>query len=306
VFLPVVGGLAAISAVVTADRIGKGLRTAPRDAMIASVSETRDLARAFGVHRTLDTVGAVIGPLLAFVILWLLPNGYTTVLVASLAFALMGLALLGLLVPDRRPRRARGTRRPRWREVADPRLTRLLLVVGGLGVLTVGDGFLYLALLDRNDFAAHWFPLLYVGTNIAYLALAVPVGALADRVGRARMLVLGHLVLVAAYACAALPAAGTTATLAVLVLLGAFYAATDGVTAAVAGRLVPMSVRASGIAAAQTSVAVARLVASTAFGALWFLVGPRSALVLVGAVLVLAVLATYPVMVRLDRRAEQL
>lgn len=315
VFLVFASGAAAISAVVAADRIGKGVRTAPRDAMIASASPTEGLARSFAVHRALDTTGAVIGPLLAFSILWLVPEGYTTVLVVSLAFAVMGLALLGLLVPDRRPRRVAAraaassvapdpSGRLRWRDVRDPRLTRLLLVVGALGLLTVGDGFIYLALLERGQFAALWFPLLYVGTNVAYLVLALPVGALADRVGRARMLVTGHVALVAAYACAALPTATKVTTLLALLLLGSFYAATDGVTAAVAGRVVPHSVRATGIASAQTVVAAARFLASLGFGVLWFVLGPQQALVLVGTLLAIAVGVALPAVARLDRTAE--
>src|SRR5690606_27182227 len=145
--------------------------------------------------------------------------GYTTVLVVSLAFALVGAALLGLLGPDQRIRRTTGAREAaapapppfRWRDLGDRRLRPLLLVAGGLGALTIGDGFIYLALLDHGGFAAAWFPMLYVGTNIAYLALAVPVGRLADRVGRARVLVVGHLALAGAYLCATLPTSAAAA-----------------------------------------------------------------------------------------------
>lgn len=299
-------GVASMTAVVTADRVGKGIRTAPRDAMIAAATPTEDLGRAFGVHRTLDTVGAVIGPLLAFAVLWAIPDGYRTVMVVSLAFALVGLALLALLVPGRPSRPAGEQVRPRvrWRDVADPRLRRMLLLVGVLALLTVGDGFVYLALLERSDFAAYWFPLLYVGTNVAYLVLALPLGRLADRIGRARMLVLGHLALLAVYVVAALPVGGAAVTVVCLVALGAFYAATDGVTAAVAGRLVPPGVRTSGIAAAQTVVAVGRLVAATGFGALWFAVGPQVALVVVAVALAVVLAAVVPRAGRLDRVAE--
>ncbi|HEX8495879.1 MAG TPA: MFS transporter, partial [Actinomycetales bacterium] len=72
-------GLAAITGVVTVDRLGKGLRTAPRDALISAASDPRDLGRAFGVHRSLDTLGAVIGPLLAFAVLAAVPGGYSSV-----------------------------------------------------------------------------------------------------------------------------------------------------------------------------------------------------------------------------------
>ncbi|PUA82337.1 MFS transporter [Nocardioides currus] len=302
-------GVGAVTAVVTADRIGKGVRTAPRDAMIAASVPTDHLGRAFGVHRTLDTIGAVIGPLLAFAILWAIPDGYVTVMVASLAFAVIGVAMIGLLVPDQRPRReavAGPAPAPSfsWSQVADPRLVRLLVVVGVLGILTVGDGFLYLALLDRSGFAAQWFPMLYVGTNIAFLALAVPMGRLADRFGRARVLVLGHVALVGAYACGASPGSGWIATIGALLLLGVFYASTDGVIAAVAGRLVPAGVRASGIATAQTVVALARLASSLAFGVLWFAVGPQQALVLVGVLLAVAIPVALSQVVALDRSAE--
>jgi MFS family permease len=292
-------GFGAVTALVAVDRIGKGIRTAPRDAMISAASDADQLGRSFGVHRTLDTVGAALGPLFAFVILWAIPNGYATVFVMSLGFAVIGVAALGLLVPDRRPRAEAttagagevgvGPRPFSWRHLADRRLRRLLLVAGVLGLLTIGDGFLYLSLQKRDGFAAQWFPLLYVGTNLAYLALAVPIGRLADRVGRARVLVLGHLALLAAYAFAAVSAGSAATTVATLVLLGVFYAATDGVLAAVAGRLVDPSARASAIGTAQTVVAVARMIASAGFGLLWFTLGRASAMLAVAAVLAIAI-----------------
>ena len=135
---------------------------------------------------------------------------------------------------------------PSLRELGSAGMRRLLVVAGLLGLLAISDGFLYLSLQQRDDFAALYFPLLFVGTNLAYLALAVPFGRLADRVGRARVLVGGHLFLVAAYLCAAgavtgafrdgcLPCAASAA----------FYAATDGVLAALTRSLVPTSLLAA-------------------------------------------------------------
>ncbi|WP_185996057.1 MFS transporter [Nocardioides campestrisoli] len=294
VFLLFASGAASISAVVAADRIGKGIRTAPRDSMISSATPTEHLGRAFGVHRMLDTIGAALGPLIAFGILVLIPDGFSVVLAVSLAFAVVGVALLGLLAPDQRaqPRPEDGAAPDpfRWSDLGNPRLRPLLLLAGGLALLTVGDGFVYLALLDRGGFAATWFPMLFVGTNIAYLVLAVPVGRLADRVGRARVLVAGHLVLAAAYVCASVPNSTWVATLGTVALLGAFYAATDGVIAALAGRLVPVRARTSGIAAAQTVVALSRMASSFGFGVLWFALGPSAALLLVAGLLLAAVL----------------
>jgi MFS family permease len=287
VLLLFAGGVTTISATISADRVGKGLRTAPRDAMITAASDPDHLGRSFGVHRALDTVGAAIGPLLAFAILWAIPDGYRTVLVVSLGFSVLGVVVLGLFVP----RDAGGVERHEpihWRQALTPPMLRLLLVAGMLALLTVGDGFVYLAILHSTDAAAQWFPVLYVGTNVAYLCLAVPLGRLADRVGRVRVLVLGHLPLAGAY-LAACQATGLPGTLAALGLLGTFYACTDGVLAAVAARTVPDELRTSGIACAQTVVALARMGASIGFGALWFAVGPQTALVLVAAALVAGV-----------------
>jgi len=308
-------GFAALTAVITVDRLGKGIRTAPRDALISASSDSGNLGRSFGTHRMLDTVGAALGPLLAFVILFLIPDGYSTVFVVSLAFALLGVALLGIVVPNIRPAERPAETQPaetqpaaprfRWKQLTDPRLRRLLVAAGLLGLFTIGDGFIYLLLQTRGAFATQWFPLLYVGTNLTFLALAIPFGRLADRVGRARIFVVGHLALLAAYVVAALPVNGAPLTIACLLLLGVFYAATDGILAALASQFTPPEARATGIAAAQTVVALSRLVASTTFGLLWFLYGSQAAVIGVAVALaivipVVAVLLRGPARVRDD------
>ena len=290
-------GFASLAAVITLDRLGKGVRTAPRDALITASSRPENLGHSFGVHRMLDTVGAAVGPLLAFVILAIIPSGYSTVFVASLAFAVIGVLVLGLIVPNVRKRRdaaAAGTPaapRMRWRDLAAPGLRRLLVAAAILGILTVGDGFIYLVLQARDSFAAQWFPLLYVGTNVAFLALAIPLGRLADRIGRARVFIVGHVALLAVYVLAAVSAVGLGTTILCLALLGVFYAATDGVLSALASQLAPAESTASGIAAAQTVVALARMLASFGFGVLWFALGHTEALVIVAALLVGGIVA---------------
>lgn len=289
------GGFWSLIGVVAGDRIGKGIRTAPRDALISAEAQPEHLARSFGVHRMLDTIGAATGPLLAFLVLLLIPNGFGTVFVVSLAFAVIGVAMLVLVVPDRRMPRAAEARtgaRPAfgWSQLKEPGLTRLLVTAGLLALLTVGDGFIYLVLQDRDSFAVQWFPLLYVGTNIFYLLLAVPMGRLADRWGRVRVFLGGHLALLACYVLAAAPFGGIGATAACLMLLGLFYAATDGVLAALASRLVRPEKVATSIGAAQTVVALCRMAASAGFGILWYAIG-ASAAMLTAAVVLAAVLA---------------
>ena len=291
-------GFAAITAVVTADRIGKGIRTAPRDALITAASDPRSLGRSFGVHRMLDNIGAALGPLIAFLILLVVPDGFHVVFVASLAFALIGVLVLGLVVPNVRTRsaaRATGAGRPRaadrfeWSILWHGRLRRVLSAAGILGLLTIGDGFIYLVLQARSDFAAQWFPLLYVGTNVAFLAFAVPLGRLADRVGRARVFVVGHLGLLAAYVVAALAINDLVATVLCLLFLGAFYAATDGVLAALAAQLTTPQTRGTGIAAAQTVVAISRFVSAAGFGVLWYTIGREPSMIVVAALLAVGI-----------------
>jgi MFS family permease len=314
VFLLPATSFAAITSIITADRLGKGLRTAPRDALIAASSPPAALGRAFGVHRTLDTLGAFIGPLMAFAIIGIaVPNDYHVVFVASLAFAIIGVAVLILIVPDLRPR-GQGdrsgdplspthSRRPSWRHLRNPQFCRLLLASALLGIFTIGDGFLYLALTDRDSLATKYFPLLYVGTNFAYLALAIPFGRLADRIGRARVFLGGQVMLLVAYLCAGGPVGGPAITIGCLVFLGAYYAATDGVLAAIASRVTPISVRTSGIATAQTAVAIARFASSLGFGLMWAEFGRINAIWLVTGLLTFAIPLAALIMRGVDRTA---
>ena len=302
--LLVVSGFWAITSVVAVDRLGKGLRTGPRDSLIATASEPAHLGRNFGVHRAMDTTGALIGPLLAFVVLAAFPvglAGYQTIFVFSFAFAVMGLAVLGLAVPDLR--RRTGSRegekstssdappalRPRWADINQPGVRRLLLAAGALSLVTVGDGFLYLSLQDGGQMPTSFFPLMFVGTNLAYLLLAIPMGKLADRVGRGRVFVGGYVLLLACYVLAGTHFGGIGGVVAVLLMLGTFYAATDGVLAALASQLVPVASRASGISAAQTVVATARFGASVGFGVMWQFQGLTTALVVITIGLLLAI-----------------
>jgi MFS family permease len=279
----------AFSAIASADQLGKGIRTAPRDSIISAAAPPESLSRNFGVHRTLDTFGAFIGPLLAFWVLSIVPNGFHSVFVLSIVFAIVGVAILALIVPDVRPRRqaaieagvADVSRAPRFslRALITPALARLLVAAAILGLLSIGETYVFFELQSRDNLALKYYALMVVGMNLAYLMLAIPLGRLADRIGRWKVFVGGYVALLLAYLGAGGRLSGTAVTIGCLALLGAYYASTDGVLAAIAGRCVDPAVRASGIATAQTVFAVATFGSSLGFAFLWANFGRAHALV---------------------------
>ena len=175
-----------------------------------------------------------------------------------------------------------------------PRLPRLVVAATALSAATVSDGFIYLLLQRTVGFSAGLFPLLYVGTAGCYLLLAVPAGHLADRVGRQRAFLAGYALLAGVYLATLQLEIGPLGVIGCLVLLGAYYALTDGVLMALASGWLPQERRGSGLALLTTATSIARLVASVLFGALWTQYGMGTAIpvflfALVGAMAVTGV-----------------
>lgn len=306
-FLLVGRSVALIGALVFVDRTGKGIRTAPRDALIALSTPKEQLGTAFGVHRALDTAGAVIGPLLAFSLLILLPNDFDPIFFVSFCFALIGLAILVLFVQNTTGRVEAEPLPPvTMRSVAQllavPRFGALLVAGGALALMTMSDGFVYLGLQQNLDFAGRNLPLLYVATSLVYMLLAIPAGRLADRIGRAKVFVGGYLLLLVVYAAIMLPGLGPTASLVVIVAFGAYYAATDGVLNALASALLPVEARATGLSVLVTVTSLGRLVASIAFGATWVLIGITDAVAVFSVGLVVAAVVAATVLHRYGRK----
>jgi MFS family permease len=297
-------GPAAISGIVVVDRIGKGIRTAPRDALISLDSTREGLATAFGVHRAMDTAGAMLGPLLAFCLLALAPDSFDALFIVSFCIAIVGLAVLVLFVenPPRSETEVEDREPVSLRAAAGlfgvRRYRALVLVGSALALVTISDPFIYLGLQRRLDFDADFIPLLFVGTALTYMFLAVPVGRLADRIGRVRVFLAGYLSLLLVYISLLLTWTGVAGVLAALILLGIYYAATDGVLAALVSAIVPEALRGTGLAFATTSITLARLAASVLFGALWTAFGIRTAIVAFAAGLVVAALAAAVLMLR--------
>ncbi|MFG2936772.1 MFS transporter [Streptomyces sp. NPDC048282] len=280
------GSIGTLGTVLALERTGKGLRTAPRDAMISLSTPAARQGRAFGVHRAMDTTGAMLGPLAAFLILRAAADGYDAVFGVSACVAVLGVLVLVLFVPGRRRTGAaeESDAEPpvRVREALAllriPRLRALAGCAALLGLTTVSDAFVYLLLQRRAGIGEEWFPLLPLGTAVVFLLLAVPLGSLADRVGRRTVFLAGHAALLTAYALLLWAPAVSALVPLVLALHGTFYAATDGVLPAALAGIVPEQLRASGLAIVGTGQALARFCCSLAFGAAWTVWGDGPAL----------------------------
>jgi MFS family permease len=269
----------ALAAVISVDRVGKGIRTAPRDALISLASERTHFAAAFGVHRALDTVGVVIGPLLAFALLRSVPGRFDVVFIVSFAVAIVGLAVLGLLVQD--PPAADSSlptveeTNVRIRGLFIERRFRLMAAAATLaGFVVISDAFLYLLLQWRAGLRVESLPLLYMATASVYLVLAAPFGRWADRIGRPAMYVIGHMFMLVIYVALAGFTLSPWAVGMCLLLHGAYYAATDGVLAALVSAVTRPARRASSLSALATATSLARLGSSLVVGVLWAWGGP--------------------------------
>jgi MFS family permease len=268
--LAAAGGASALTLLVVVDRLGKGIRTAPRDAIISLSVPRGAMASAFGIHRALDTTGAMIGPLLAFLVLRWIADGYDVVFAISFALAIIGVAAL-LLFVDTTPLRpaaadASSTPATHWWSA---RFVAIAVLAGILGLATISDAFIYLSLQRKLGFDASYLPLLFVATPAVYLTLAIPLGRVADRIGRAWVILGGYSALLLLYVILSSAASSLTTIVICVALLGTFYAMTDGVFAALASSELPAERRATGLAIVSTANDVGRLVSSVVFGWMW-------------------------------------
>jgi MFS family permease len=266
------------------DRLGKGIRTAPRDALISLSSAKARLAESFGVHRALDTAGAVAGPVVASLILSQNATGYRSVFVCSFFASCIGLGVLVFFVRNKRdavdetdrvaseaaePARPHVSVRTALGLLRDRRFAAILAVAVTVALVVPGDALLYFSYARQADLAPALFPLLYAGASVGFLLLAVPLGRLADRVGRARVFVAGQAMLFCVFALLGAGLAGLAPLLLMLLLYGGFYAATDGILTAMASAVLPRHLRTTGLALVGTLVALANLISAVGWGAIW-------------------------------------
>ncbi|MGH9367660.1 MAG: MFS transporter [Thermoanaerobaculia bacterium] len=270
------------------DRVGKGIRTPPRDALVASLTRAESRGRAFGLQRAMDNAGAFVGPILAALLLKFFATEQRTVFLLALVPGLAAVALLLFRVTEP-PRPAP---MPRSAHTAAEKLPRALWIAIGIFFLFAlansTDAFLLLRAQDAG--VPLWqIPLLWAFFQGVKALAGVPGGALSDRIGRAPALGLGWAIYALSYAGFAF-ATSAAAIWPLFAFYGLFFALTEGTERALVAELVPERLRGRAFGAFHAAIGAAALPSSLFFGILWKTLGPRAAF-LIGAAVALAATA---------------
>lgn len=257
------------------DRLGKGARTSPRDALIADTTPVSQRGRAFGVHRTMDTVGAILGPAAAFLALLVVgKENYGAVFVIAGIPALIAVLLLIFFVREAR-HRAPPAKPPKISlAMFSPRFKFFVVVVTVFALGNSSDIFLILRAKSLGVSGLMILPL-YLTFNIAYALFATPAGIISDRIGRRAVLIIGYLGFAVVYLGFAF-APSVYYIWPLFILYGTYPALTDAVQRAFAADLAPEELRATGLGTFHFFVGLAAFPASFIGGLLWHYVSPEA------------------------------
>jgi MFS family permease len=260
------------------DRFGKGVRTSPRDAMIAdsSLEETRGLS--FGFHRAMDSGGAVVGPLLAFLFLPLVNRNYRALFLIATIPAFLSVLLLILFVQEKRKVKEKlsGLTTPKlFRRIHKTGFDRKFKIfVMGITIFTLGnssDAFLFLRAKSLNIDVVY-IPILWLILNLVYSLVSLPAGWLSDRIGRKNLILSGLFVYALVYLGFAFATQSYHAWL-LFAVYGLYYGLTNGTMRAHVADLVGEDKRATAYGIYHGAVGITALPASLVFGWLWQSVG---------------------------------
>jgi len=264
------------------DRFGKGLRTAPRDALLADSSLAEQRGRAFGFHRSADQIGAVAGPLLALPLLAAFQGNYRALFVAAFLPAVLGVALLAAVSEAGRPA-APGTQPPTTLRLAGvPRFRRFLAIMLLFALGNSSDMFLILR-AQQLGCATGGVVLLFAAFNLTYVFSAYPSGRLSDRLGRRRLLAAGLGLFALVYLGFGVAPQPLWLWL-LFPVYGLYMGLTDGVSRAFVVDLVPTEQRGTALGIYSMAVDLTAFLASALAGWLWQWLGPPAPF-LVGAAL---------------------
>lgn len=286
------------------DRVGKGIRGAPRDALVADLSPPEVRGASFGLRQSLDTVGAFMGPLFAIAFMWWAANNFVVVFWLAVIPAFLSFFLIVFAVREpERPPELRKVRMPLSRDELGRLGIAYWWVVGVAAVFTLArfsEAFLILR-AQSIGLGIMWAPVVMIVMNIFYAVSAYPAGVLSDKANRATVMVFGLVFLLVADLCLAL-SPNIYGVLVGAALWGLHMGFTQGLLATLVADAAPAELRGTAFGVFNLITGVVLLLASVVAGALWDVSGPRATF-LAGAVFTLVALAgLLPLRHRLDGR----
>ena len=257
------------------DRLGKGIRTAPRDAIIAESTETSHLARAFSFHRSMDTMGAVVGPAIALLLLQLHNNNYPRVFWLSMIPGAVAVLIIAAYIKEKKQAAMTLADRPRLTFKHFDWKVKFFLVIAALFALgNSSDAFLILR-AEQVGMRTGLIPAVYLMFNLVYSLSAIPAGMAADRYGKKRFILLGFILFAGLYY--GFGAAKNPAAIWVLfAFYGVFMGLTEGIQKAFLATIIPPDFKATAFGVYATAVGLAALPASLIGGLLWDRVSPAA------------------------------
>jgi len=256
------------------DRFGKGIRTAPRDALIADSADPSKRGKAFGLHRAMDTFGAVIGILLAYYFFTRFSGDYSKVFMYSLIPAFLGVFVLFFVRESKKVAKQSASKPTLKWSLLDKRLKGFLIVTL---IFTLGNSSNQFLLLRAKNlgFNDATVLLLYLTYNLVYMAFAYPAGRISDRIGRKKLIVVGYLFYGLVYLGFALVKASPYLWV-LFGLYGIYIGLTEGVQKALISDIAPVETRATLIGLHATLEGIGLLPASFVAGLLWNNISPSA------------------------------
>lgn len=248
------------------ERVGKGIRTAPRDSLVAGSSSDSEKGKSFGFHKAMDNSGAILGPLLAFAILSVFPGDYHKVFMFSILPGVLGLLTIIFFVKEAKKNKGTLPKKIAFKDFS----TKYYIFLCIAFIFTLGNSTDALLLVKANDIGikALFIPLVYLIFNSVSVIFAVPMGALSDKFGRERLIIFGYMLYSIIYF-----GFGRTNNKILLILLFALYglysAATDGIQKALVSDLIDKNKRGTGLGIYNSLIGITLLPASLIAGVLY-------------------------------------
>lgn len=248
------------------ERIGKGIRTAPRDSLVSGSVSQHETGKSFGLHKTMDNSGAILGPLLAFLFLSIRPNDFRFIFLVAGIPGILGIVFLILKVKEAKKSEENLLKNFKFSDFPK----RFYLFLGIIFIFTLGNSTDALLMVKSNEVGIKvtFIPLVYLITSVVSVVLAIPFGSLSDRIGREKLLIIGFIIYAVVYF-----GFGYTSHVYVITVLFALYgvysAMTDGIQKALVSDLIDKNKKGTGLGIYNALLGITLLPASFIAGKLY-------------------------------------